>query len=189
MEPVSYTHLHGKHMGQQKRQKDERVLGPLVQPDRAQPRLHRRRLIAKGPRRCNSRRAQPGQQTAVRVRHHRLRAVDQQRHVRPRVADVAEAAGKPLLECGKLIVAGKVDASIRGQHPAKDAQMRSYALRQQGVRAGSEVDRPPAGVLLPQIFEQLLVIRQVRNIDRRDGGDPALERGLSLRQPQGKPQQ
>ena len=177
------------HMRQQHRQEDQHILGPLVQPDRAQPRLHRRGRIAEGPHRLHPRRTQSRAQAAVRIRHHRLHAMRQQRHIRPRISDVAEALRKPLLERRELVVPGQVDAAVGGQNPGKDAQMRGHALGQQRVRARGQVDLAALGMLLPQIFQQRLVVGQMHHIDRRQRRHFALERGLALRRSTGKMQQ
>ena len=145
--------------------------------------------VGKGPLRLHSRRTQPRAQAALRIRHHGVHRVGQQRQVGARVADVAEARRKPLLEGRELSVAGQVDAAVGGEHAGENSQMRGHALGQNRVRAGRQIDLAPAGVLLPQILQQPLIVGQVGDINRHNGRDVALERSLSLNNPRGKMKQ
>ena len=67
--------------------------------------------------------------------------------------------------------------------------MRSHTLGQKIVRAGCQIDRTPRQVLLSQILQQWLVIRQMSHIERRNLRDMALERSPALQNPRRKLQQ
>ena len=173
-------------VSKQQRHNDEDVLGPLVQPDSLEPRLDGVDGVAEGADGLNAGAAQPGEQAAMRVRDHRVNGGREQMDVGPRVADVGEAVGKTGLEGGQLIPAGEVGCAVRGEYAGEDAEVGGDALGQQGVRASGEVDLPAGGMLLPEVFEKLLIVGQMCNVKRGDLRDLALEGGLAGGDPAGE---
>jgi hypothetical protein len=88
-----------------------------------------------------------------------------------------------LPEHRKLVVARKIDAAIRCQHACEDTQMRRNPFRQQRVCPRCKVDLAALCMLLPEIFEQRLIVGQMHHINRGQRRDLALERRLPFGNP------
>jgi hypothetical protein len=154
-----------------------------MEADRLQQSAQQRPPVHKRPGHRNLPRPQRQAQAEGGIGHHRLARAGQQRQVGPGVADVVELpeAG---LQKGQFLSAGEVGHAVGGQHAGEDAQMRRHALRQRAIRAACQIELPALAPLNLQVTEQIGVVGQPDDIERRAARHLRFQAGAPLGQPQ-----
>ena len=156
----------GERMRTEQRDKDQQVLGPLVNAHGLHQGPHRMPPLHKLARRLDAASAKPHPQPHGRIGDHRLLRLRQQRQVGRIVADVIECSwAKAGAQPVQLLRAGQVGCAVRTQHSCKNAEVRRDAVGQAHIRASGQKDRPSLCALLLKILEQRPVVGQVRHVE------------------------
>jgi hypothetical protein len=171
-------------MRKQQGQKDEGVLGPLVDADGLDEGAKAAGAVGKGVLRFEAAGAQGHAQPEVGVGGHGSGGGGKQWQVGPGVADVIEFAGEVAAKTGELIGSGEIRVAIGGEHALEDAQVPGDAAGERGIRAGGEIELAALAALRHQVFEQRAVVGQVLYVQRDPRGDLALEVRLAAEGPE-----
>ncbi len=115
-------------MGEEERDEQQRVFGPLVQPEGFDPALERVGAVVEAGGGYGSGAFESRAQSAVGVGDHGVLAGGQKLGVRAGVADVAEALAELLAQDGELANARDVGGSVGGDHAGEDAEVVGHAL-------------------------------------------------------------
>ena len=138
----------GRYVRQQKRQKDEQILCPLMRAQGPEGRREPTAAFHEGARGTNAAEVHPEAQAKAGIGHHGFGGVGQQRQIGSVIADVRVGAGELGAEPIELAGSSQVDLAVAGENAAKDAEMRRDAFGQPEVGSGDEVEGTAAQPLL-----------------------------------------
>ena len=173
-------------MGEEQRQKDENVLGPLVEADGFGPRFEGGDGLAEGAGRDDAGFTEGDAKSGGGVGDHGLLAVFEEGEVGHGVANVGEVVAELGAKGRELVFAGEVELAVGGENAGEEAQVSGDAIGRVGVCGGCEVDRAADGVLLLKILKEFVVVGEVGDVELDGGGKVTFEGGFALEEPGGK---
>ena len=175
-------------MGGQQRHEQQGVLGPLLEPNRAQDGAQGQRLALEHPR-LRVLLAQAAEHRIRGVHRHRLRAALPHGQVVVAVAGVGPLGVASGLSVGgdgvALVIAAEVGTTLGAQRVTEQAQVGGHLAHDAGVRRAGQHQRATAGVLVAQVLHEALVVGQTRRVGPHRAGQALLEARLA--QPQASP--
>ena len=167
-------------VGEEEREEDEDVFGPLVEADGFEPGFEGGGALVEGADGCDAGFAEGGAEAGGGVGDHGLLAVLKEREVGEGVADVGEVVAEAGLEGGEFVFAGEVELAVGGEDAGEDAEVGGDAVGGVGVGGGGEVDWAAGGALLFKILEEFAVVGEVGDVELNGVGEVALEGGFAL---------
>ena len=168
----------------QQRQEHERVLEPLMRPDRLKVQA-RRRTIARQNFCDLGTLGDPGGEAGRGLDDHGLAGGAPGGFIAPPAADVVEAlqaelGDQPL----PLPLPGEVDPAVAREHQVEQPEVARHLIREASVGRGRQYQRPAATLFRREPVEQSLAVRQAGHVRSRLLCQPPLQGRLAPGQPE-----
>jgi len=173
-------------VGEQQRNEDEGVFGPLVETDGFEPGFEGGCVLVEGTRGSDTSFMEAGEEARGRIGDHGLLAMLEDGQVRRGVTDVGEVVAKVGLEGGELVFACEVELAVGGENAGEETEMGGDAVGGVGVGGGGEVDRAAGGALLLKILKEFAIVGEVGDVELDGVGQVVFESSFALEEPAGK---
>ena len=177
-------------MGEERREQDKEILGPLMRAKCFDERFQGPGAFLKGARGDDALCTQFHAQSSTRIRDHGFSGACHHGKIWRVVPDVGEVdSAEELAEAVEFPAAGHVLSAIAGKDFIEESEMIGNAARELGVGAGGEIDFAAPRILLLKILKKFSVIGEMRHVKDDVFGNKCLEGRFAVKDHAGQAQQ